>query len=79
MAINNNVLAEIDIPETYIDNLPKNGRANMGDTIYHYMSAAEKFSADQLLDYLKISSEHEALDWPTGSSLRCTRGAGKLA
>ncbi|XP_020977459.1 rop guanine nucleotide exchange factor 3 isoform X2 [Arachis ipaensis] len=62
MAINNNVLAEIDIPETYIDNLPKNGRANMGDTIYHYMSAAEKFSADQLLDYLKISSEHEALE-----------------
>ncbi|MED6121740.1 Rop guanine nucleotide exchange factor 3, variant 2 [Stylosanthes scabra] len=62
MAINNNVLAEIDIPETYIDNLPKNGRANMGDTIYHYMSAAEKFSPDQLLDYLKISSEHEALE-----------------
>ncbi|MED6168093.1 hypothetical protein PIB30_008748 [Stylosanthes scabra] len=112
MAINNNVLAEIDIPETYIDNLPKlkfysqvvedpitcdplkswnlssnfisllwkpmiaaetcrkrddiishkNGRANMGDTIYHYMSAAEKFSPDQLLDFLKISSEHEALE-----------------
>ncbi|KAK7274681.1 hypothetical protein RIF29_15778 [Crotalaria pallida] len=115
MAINSNVLAEIDIPETYIENLPKlkfycqvsedsikcdpikllswdlssnfisllwkpiiaaescrkrddiisykNGRASLGDTIYHYMHATDKkFSPDHLLDCLKISSEHEALE-----------------
>ncbi|KAE9604537.1 putative PRONE domain-containing protein [Lupinus albus] len=114
MAINSNVLAEIDIPETYVENLPKlkfycqvsedfikcdpiklmswdlssnfisfllkpiiaaeacrkrddiisnkNGRSSLGDTIYHYMYATHEFSPDRLLDYLKISSEHEALD-----------------
>ncbi|OIV98491.1 hypothetical protein TanjilG_18775 [Lupinus angustifolius] len=114
MAINSNVLAEIDIPETYVENLPKlkfycqvsedfikcdpiklmswdlssnfisflwkpiiaaeacrkrddiisdkNGRASLGDTIYHYMYATHEFSPDRLLDYLKISSEHEALE-----------------
>ncbi|XP_027352591.1 rop guanine nucleotide exchange factor 3-like [Abrus precatorius] len=62
MAINSNVLAEIDIPETYIDNLPKSGRSSIGDTIYHYMYNADKFSPENLLDCLKISSEHEALE-----------------
>ncbi|XP_061375207.1 rop guanine nucleotide exchange factor 2-like [Gastrolobium bilobum] len=62
MAINSNVLAEIDIPETYIDDLPKSGRSSLGDTIYHHMYNADKFSPDHLLDFLKISSEHEALE-----------------
>ncbi|RDY03841.1 Rop guanine nucleotide exchange factor 3, partial [Mucuna pruriens] len=62
MAINSNVLAEIDIPETYIDDLPKSGRSSLGDSIYHYMYNADKFSPEQLLDCLKISSEHEALE-----------------
>ncbi|XP_027187276.1 rop guanine nucleotide exchange factor 2-like isoform X3 [Cicer arietinum] len=62
MAINSNILDEIDIPETYIEDLPKSGRGSLGDTIYHYMYTADKFSPDQLLDCLKISSEHEALD-----------------
>lgn len=34
----------------------------MGDTIYRYMYSADKFSPDYLLDCLKISSEHEALE-----------------
>ncbi|XP_027927058.1 rop guanine nucleotide exchange factor 3-like isoform X1 [Vigna unguiculata] len=114
MAINSNVLAEIDIPENYIDNLPKlkfycqviedsikcdpikqmswnlssnfisllwkpiiaaetcrkrddivsikSGRSSLGESIYHYMNSAEKFSPEQLLDCLKISSEREALE-----------------
>ncbi|XP_058764199.1 rop guanine nucleotide exchange factor 3-like isoform X2 [Vicia villosa] len=62
MAINSNILAEIDIPETYIDDLPKSGRGSLGDSIYHYMNTADMFSPDRLLDCLKISSEHEALD-----------------
>ncbi|WJX77578.1 hypothetical protein P8452_60871 [Trifolium repens] len=114
MAINSNILAEIDIPETYIDDLPKlkfycqviedsfkcdpirhmswnlspnfisllwkpiiaaescrkrddiisykSGRGSLGDTIYNYMYTADEFSPDRLLDCLKISSDHEALD-----------------
>ncbi|KAL2330301.1 hypothetical protein Fmac_017882 [Flemingia macrophylla] len=114
MAINSNVLTELDIPETYIDNLPKlkfycqviedsikcdpikqmswnlssnfisllwkpiiaaetcrkrddivsfkSGRSSLGDSIYHYMYNADKFSPEQLLNCLKISSEHEALE-----------------
>ncbi|XP_014496553.1 rop guanine nucleotide exchange factor 3-like isoform X3 [Vigna radiata var. radiata] len=62
MAINSNVLAEIDIPENYIDNLPKSGRSSLGDSIYNYMNNADKFSPEQLLDCLKISSEREALE-----------------
>ncbi|KAK7292674.1 hypothetical protein RJT34_15525 [Clitoria ternatea] len=62
MAINSSVLAEMDIPETYMTNLPKSGRASLGDAIYRYMYSAEKFSPDHLLDSLKISSEHEALE-----------------
>ncbi|KAL1328958.1 hypothetical protein HN51_046131 [Arachis hypogaea] len=62
MAINSSVLAEMVIPETYMANLPKSGRACLGDTVYRYMSSADKFSPDHLLDCLKISSEHEALE-----------------
>ncbi|XP_039683377.1 rop guanine nucleotide exchange factor 3 isoform X2 [Medicago truncatula] len=62
MAINSNILADIDIPETYIDDLPQSGRGNLGDTIYQYMYTVDKFSPERLLDCLKLSSEHEALD-----------------
>ncbi|KAG5142097.1 hypothetical protein JHK82_017792 [Glycine max] len=62
MAINSSALAEMDIPETYMSNLPKSGRTSLGDTIYRCMYSADKFSPDHLLDCLKISSEHEALE-----------------
>ncbi|XP_047312914.1 rop guanine nucleotide exchange factor 3-like [Impatiens glandulifera] len=62
MTINNAVLAEIQIPDVYISSLPKSGKASVGETMYRYMTTAEKFSAEQLLDSLNISSEYEALD-----------------
>nr|CAD1823645.1 unnamed protein product [Ananas comosus var. bracteatus] len=34
MAINANVLMEMEIPEAYIESLPKNGRESLGDSIY---------------------------------------------
>ncbi|KAH0882409.1 hypothetical protein HID58_058505 [Brassica napus] len=36
--------------------------ASVGDVIYKQLCTAEKFYPDQLLDILKISSEHEALE-----------------
>lgn len=35
---------------------------SIGDSVYRYMSAGEHFSPDSLLDCLRISSEHEALE-----------------
>ncbi|KAF8413177.1 hypothetical protein HHK36_001153 [Tetracentron sinense] len=62
MAINNCILAEMEIPETYTSALPKSGRASLGDSIYRYMFTTEEFSPGHLLDCLNITSEHEALE-----------------
>ncbi|GMI66841.1 ROP (rho of plants) guanine nucleotide exchange factor 3 [Hibiscus trionum] len=62
MAINSGVLAEMEIPDTYIESLPKSGRDSIGDPIYRFMHAAEKYSPDNLLDCLNIASEHEAVE-----------------
>ncbi|XP_024992991.1 rop guanine nucleotide exchange factor 3-like [Cynara cardunculus var. scolymus] len=62
MAINSSILAEMEIPHTYIVSLPKCGRTSIGDRIYRYMTSGGKFSPDYLLDCLNISSEHEALE-----------------
>ncbi|KAL1818254.1 hypothetical protein DCAR_0414550 [Daucus carota subsp. sativus] len=64
MAINSSILAEMDIPNTYMASLPKSGKESVGDTIYRYLSQCptNKFSPDYLLNYLNISSEHEALE-----------------
>ncbi|KAL8166939.1 hypothetical protein V2J09_008438 [Rumex salicifolius] len=62
MAINSNVLNEMEVPESYIASLPKSGKACLGDAIYKYMYNAEEFNPDHLLDSIKIASEHEALE-----------------
>ncbi|KAL9228922.1 hypothetical protein vseg_004450 [Gypsophila vaccaria] len=62
MAINSNILNEMEVPESYVAGLPKTGKTCLGDTLYKYMNNAEVFSPDQLLDTLNITSEHEALE-----------------
>ncbi|PWA65810.1 RHO guanyl-nucleotide exchange factor 3 [Artemisia annua] len=62
MAINSSILAEMEIPHTYITSLPKCGRTSVGDIIYKYITSGGKFSPEHLLDSLNISSEHEALE-----------------
>lgn len=62
MAINSNVLSDMEIPRTYTASLPKSGRASVGDTIYRYMISTTKFYPNHLLDSLNITSEHEALE-----------------
>ncbi|XP_027332312.1 rop guanine nucleotide exchange factor 5-like isoform X1 [Abrus precatorius] len=61
MAINNNALAEMEVPESYLETLPKNGRTCLGDFIYRYITS-EQFSPECLLDCLELSSEHVALE-----------------
>ncbi|XP_041021541.1 rop guanine nucleotide exchange factor 1-like [Juglans microcarpa x Juglans regia] len=60
MAINSSVLAEMEIPISYLESLPKSGKAHLGKILYRYITA-EKFSPESLLDYLEFSSEYTTL------------------
>ncbi|KAG0474256.1 hypothetical protein HPP92_013942 [Vanilla planifolia] len=61
MAINSGVLAEMDVPEIYLETLPKSGKSSLGEIIYRYITA-EQFSPECLLDCLDLSSEHHTLE-----------------
>ncbi|XP_021741505.1 rho guanine nucleotide exchange factor 8-like [Chenopodium quinoa] len=61
MAINAQVLSEMEIPESYIESLPKNGRASLGDIIYKSITD-EYFDPDGLLSSMDLTSEHKVLD-----------------
>ncbi|GFZ04163.1 rop guanine nucleotide exchange factor-like protein [Actinidia rufa] len=62
MAINAQVLSEMVIPENYIDSLPKNGRASLGDSIYKSITGVDYFDPDHFLSTMDLSSEHKILD-----------------
>ncbi|KAK6152490.1 hypothetical protein DH2020_015125 [Rehmannia glutinosa] len=73
MAINSAVLAEMDIPDSYLEALPKvmkyqetskstlNGKTSLGDFIHRYI-ISDQFSPECLLDCLDLSSDHHALE-----------------
>ncbi|XP_020207628.1 rop guanine nucleotide exchange factor 7 isoform X2 [Cajanus cajan] len=61
MAINSITLAEMDIPESYLESLPKNARVNLGDVIHRYITS-DHFSPECLLACLDLSSEHQAIE-----------------
>lgn len=61
MAINSVTLADMDVPESYLEALPKNGRASLGDNIYRHITS-EQFCPELLLDSIDLSSEHQALE-----------------
>ncbi|OWM66041.1 rho guanine nucleotide exchange factor 8-like [Punica granatum] len=61
MAINAQVLSEMAIPEDYIESLPKNGRASLGDSIYKSITV-EYFDPEQFLSTMDLSTEHKVLD-----------------
>ncbi|XVF76717.1 hypothetical protein PTKIN_Ptkin13bG0288900 [Pterospermum kingtungense] len=61
LAINSITLADMEVPESYLESLPKNGRASLGDLIYRYISS-DLFTPECLLDCLDLSSEHQAIE-----------------
>ncbi|XP_022772122.1 rop guanine nucleotide exchange factor 1-like [Durio zibethinus] len=61
MAINSNVLAEMEIPNAYLDSLPKSGKDCLGEIIYRFLTA-DQFFPECLLDYLDLSSEYTTLE-----------------
>ncbi|GMI94818.1 ROP (rho of plants) guanine nucleotide exchange factor 9 [Hibiscus trionum] len=61
MAINAEVLSEMEVPESYIESLPKNGRSSLGDSIYKGITV-EYFDPSQFLATMDLSTEHKVLD-----------------
>ncbi|KAI3987113.1 hypothetical protein MKX01_036903 [Papaver californicum] len=61
MAINSIALAEMEVPESYLEALPKNGRTSLGDVIYRYITS-DQFSPECLLNCLDLTPEHQALE-----------------
>ncbi|KAI9116172.1 hypothetical protein K1719_013102 [Acacia pycnantha] len=61
IAINTITLADMDIPESYLESLPKTARASLGDLIYGYI-VSDQFAPESLADCLDVSSEHQAMD-----------------
>lgn len=62
MAINAQVITEMAIPDNYIDSLPKNGRASLGDSIYRSITVDDYFDPGHFLSMMDLSSEHKILD-----------------
>ncbi|XP_058763259.1 rho guanine nucleotide exchange factor 8-like [Vicia villosa] len=61
MAINAQVLSEMEIPDNYIESLPKNGRESLGESIYKSITV-EYFDPGQFLSTMDMSTEHKVLD-----------------
>ncbi|KAJ0966910.1 hypothetical protein J5N97_023827 [Dioscorea zingiberensis] len=61
MAINSGVLAEMEIPDVYLETLPKSGKACLGEIIYRNITA-EQFSPEYIMSCLDLSSEHLTLE-----------------
>lgn len=61
MAINADVLTEMEVPEEYIESLPKNGRSSLGDSIYKTITD-DHFDPNELLGSVDLSTEHKIVD-----------------
>ncbi|KAL1561120.1 rop guanine nucleotide exchange factor 1-like [Salvia divinorum] len=61
LAINGSVLSDMEVPQVYLDSLPKSEKACLGDVLYRYITA-DQFSPDRLLDYFDLSSEYTTLE-----------------
>ncbi|KAJ3695731.1 hypothetical protein LUZ60_001108 [Juncus effusus] len=61
MEINANILMEMEIPEAYIESLPKNGRSSLGDALYKSITD-DVFNPEEFLSSIDLSSEHKILD-----------------
>ncbi|XP_047316963.1 rop guanine nucleotide exchange factor 12-like [Impatiens glandulifera] len=61
MAINAQVISEMEIPENYLDSLPKNGRSSLGESIYKSITV-DSFDPDNLLSTMDLSADHKILD-----------------
>ncbi|XP_038724593.1 rop guanine nucleotide exchange factor 14 isoform X1 [Tripterygium wilfordii] len=60
-SINENVLLEMPIPAIIRDALPKSGKASLDETLFKVVTE-QSYSAEEMLHYLNLASEHSALE-----------------
>lgn len=60
-SINENVLLEMPVPTIISDALPKSGKASLGEELYRVLTS-ESSSIEEMLNSLKLKSEHNVLD-----------------
>eukprot|EP00250_Pteridium_aquilinum_P017073 c23437_g1_i1 orf=501-2345(-) len=61
LAINSQVLSEMEVPDVYWNALPKNGKASLGENMYKNITS-ECFSAEAFLSTCDLSSEHKTVE-----------------
>ncbi|KAI4370571.1 hypothetical protein MLD38_018912 [Melastoma candidum] len=61
VTINKMALSEMEVPDSYLRDLPKNARAVLGDFLYRFITS-DPFSEDRLLDCLDLTSGDIALE-----------------
>ncbi|CAH1425527.1 unnamed protein product [Lactuca virosa] len=61
LAINAQILMEMEVPESYTETLPKNGRASLGDYIYKSITV-EHFDPDHFLSSMDLTIDHKIVD-----------------
>ncbi|CAK9178361.1 unnamed protein product [Ilex paraguariensis] len=61
VAINSSMLSEMEVPNFYLESLPKSVKACLGEILYQYITA-DLYSPERLLDYLDLSSEYTTLE-----------------
>ncbi|CAM8923468.1 unnamed protein product [Rhodiola kirilowii] len=61
MDINGQIVSEMELPESYIESLPKNGRSSLGDSLYKNITD-EYFDPEKFLSAVDLSTEHKVLD-----------------
>ncbi|XAR67008.1 hypothetical protein NMG60_11013416 [Bertholletia excelsa] len=61
MAINAQILSEMQIPNNYLESLPKNGRSSLGESIYKGITV-EYFDPEDFFLNMDMSTEHKVLD-----------------
>ncbi|KAE8786946.1 rop guanine nucleotide exchange factor 9-like [Hordeum vulgare] len=61
MAINANVLMEMDVPEAYMETLPKNGKSTLGDSMYKLITD-DYFDPEELIATVDLSNEYNIVD-----------------
>ncbi|XP_048549188.1 rop guanine nucleotide exchange factor 9-like [Triticum urartu] len=61
MAINANVIMEMDVPEAYMESLPKNGKSTLGDSMYKLITD-DYFNPEELIATVDLSNEYNIVD-----------------
>ncbi|XP_010504427.1 PREDICTED: rop guanine nucleotide exchange factor 6-like [Camelina sativa] len=61
MSINSIALADMEVPQSYLEALPKNGRSCLGEFLYRNITS-DNFSVDHLLESIDLSSEHAVVE-----------------